>query len=147
MKKGLMISICIIGMLFFNSCTTYMIPINSFKEQFSNIDSTKFKKVEVRGPVWERYNYLANPIQKIKCLDKKGIACELINSPSIEIRFTYGNKNKTAIYYFDRIYVNDSCVVGVQSRIISAIRKTIPLKTISKIEIQDGGKNFHYINE
>ncbi len=76
-------------------------------------------------------------------VDKKGNSYKLTNSPSIEIRFTYGEKNKRTVFYFDRIYVNDSCVVGVQSRFISSIRKAIPLKSIIKIEIQDGKKNFH----
>jgi hypothetical protein len=112
-------------LIFITSCTTYLIPVDSFKKQFAGIDSTRLKLVNVIGPIGETYSYLANPLQIIKCVDKKGNPFELINSPSIEIWFTYGDKNNRTIYYFDRIYVNDSCVVGVQSRFISPIKKTI----------------------
>jgi hypothetical protein len=139
----LLFSICILGLILVTSCTTYLIPVDSFKMQFAGIDSTKLKQINVTGPIGESYNYLSNPLRTIKCVDKKGNSYELTNSPSIEIRFTYGEKNKRTVFYFDRIYVNDSCVVGVQSRFISSIRKTIPLKSITKIEIQDGKKNFH----
>jgi hypothetical protein len=127
------------------SCTTYLIPIESFKKQISGIDSTKLIPVTVKGPIGEKYNYLANPISEIYCVDKKGNSFMLKNSPSIEIRFTYGVQNKKAIYYFDRININNNSVIGVQSRFISAIRKTIALDSINKIEIQDGRKKFHYV--
>jgi len=111
----------------------------------SGIDSTRLIPVTVKGPVGEKYNYLANPISEIYCVDNKGNSFMLNNSPSIEIRFTYGVKNKKAIYYFDRIYINRNSVIGVQSRFISAIRKTIAVDSINKIEIQDGRKNYHYV--
>jgi hypothetical protein len=145
MKFKIKLIICAFGILFLNSCTTYFIPVQSLKEQLSQIDSTKFKMVKVRGPIGEKYNYLSNSIKKILCEDAKGNKVELENSPSIEIRFTSGKDNKRNICYFDRIFVNDTCVIGVQSRFISAIRKTILLKDITKIEVQDGRKNFHYV--
>jgi hypothetical protein len=144
--KRLRFSFFVTVLILLTSCSTYLIPIDSFKKQFNGIDSTKFRRVLVSGPIGESYSYDANPIVFINCVDKSGNPHELINSPSIEIRFTYGEKNKRCIFYFDRIFVSDSCVVGVQSRFFSSIRKTIPLKTISKIEIQDGKKNFHYID-
>lgn len=145
MTKKLILPLLLTGLLFISSCTTYLIPVDSFKAQFSGIDSTKFNNVTVNGPFGEAYNYLANPLKSIKCEDKKGNAHEMSNGPSIEIRFTHGINNKKTIYYFDRIYVNDSVVEGVQSGFISSIRKTISLKEITKIEIQDGKKNFRYV--
>lgn len=129
---------------FFFSCTTYLIPIDSLKAQFSGIDSTKLVNVVVRGPAGERYNYLANPINTINCVDKQNNPAELNNSPSIEMRVTDFNNKKT-IFYFDRIFLNKTYLFGVQSRFISSITKTIPLKDITKIEVQDGKKNFKYI--
>ena len=145
MIKKLLFPIFIAGYLCMTSCSSYLIPLDSFKKQFSKIDSASMNFVRVRGPYGETLNYLANPIRQIRCVDKNGNALELRNGPSIEIRFTYGTKNNKAIYYFDRIYVNDSIVVGVQSRIISSIRKTIPLKSITKIEVQDGKKKYYYL--
>ena len=130
------------------SCTTYYIPLNSFKEQFTGIDSTKLRDVTVQGPgLLNRYYYKANPIQTIKCVDKENKPAQLTNSPSIEMRVTYGYKNKRAVFYFDRVYVNQHSLVGVQSRFMDFIRKEIPLDSITKIEVQDGHKKFSYINK
>ena len=144
MSKQLLSSIAIVLMCL-SSCTTYYISLNSFKQQFANIDSTKLVGVSVKGPVGEIYYYPANPITTIKCVDKKGNASELQNSPSIEIRFTYGEKKKRTIFYFDRVYLSDSSVVGIESRFIQSIRKRIPLSGITMIEVQDGKKKFHYV--
>jgi hypothetical protein len=127
------------------SCANYFIPLQSFKQQFKGIDSTSYKEVLVGGPIGERYRYYANPIKKIKCEDTAGNSYELQNSPSIEIRFTHGADNQRTIFYFDRVYVSDCCVTGVESRFIESIRTSIHLKDITKIEIQDGGKNFNYL--
>lgn len=132
--------------LFLTSCTTYYISLDSFKQQFAGIDSTKLKSIVIQGPMFERYHYNANPIVTIKCADKKNNPAKLKNSPSIEIRITYGHKKKRTIFYFDRIYVSKNSVVGVESRFMDFIRKTIPLDSITKIEVQDGHKNFRYVD-
>jgi hypothetical protein len=126
------------------SCTTYYIPVNSFREQFAGIDSIKLREVTVEGPFYTEYHYLANPITTIQCVDKKGNPYQLTNTPSLEARFTYGHKNKKKIYYFDRIFVDAHSVIGVESRFIESIRTSIPLDSITKIEIQDGRKKFKY---
>jgi len=126
------------------SCSTYYLTTDSLRNQFSDVDSTKLRAVTVRGPIGERYNYLANPINEIDCADKNGNPSQLTNSPSIEMRVTETNGKRT-IFYFDRIFVTDSTLTGIQSRFISSIKKTIKLKDIKKIEIQDGKKNFDYV--
>ncbi|MDR2563383.1 MAG: hypothetical protein LBC98_05505 [Prevotellaceae bacterium] len=130
-----------------NSCAIYYIPLDSFKEQFAGIDSTKLVEVTLAGPLIAEYHYLANPLTVIKCTDKKGNPHQLINKPSLEVRFTYGQKKKRKIFYFDRLFVNTHSVTGVQSRFIDSFRSTIPLDSITKIEIQDGKKNFKYKNK
>jgi single-stranded DNA-specific DHH superfamily exonuclease len=132
--------------LIVTSCTTYLIPVSSFKEQFAGIDSTKLLDVRVKGPGFTQFEYKANPITTINCVDKENKPAQLKNSPSIEMRVTYGKKNKRAIFYFDRVYVSQRSLVGVQSRFISSIRKTIPLDSITKIEVQDGQKKFSYVD-
>lgn len=127
------------------SCTTYLIPVESFKAQFAGIDSTKLQNVVVRGPLRETYRYLANPITVIKCEDSKGLNYALNNGPSIEIRFTHGKKNERTTFYFDRVCLNDSCVVGARSRFFPSMIETIPLNSITKIEVQDGRKKFQYM--
>lgn len=135
------ISIFILGLIL-SSCTTYYIPLDSFKQQFTKIDSTKLVNLSIQGPLNEQYNYLANPIPEIECFDKNGRLFILKNSPSIEIRFTYGYRNRRTVFYFDRISVNRHTVTGVESRFMDFIRKSIPLDSITKIEIQDGRKGF-----
>jgi hypothetical protein len=135
------IPIVILGLLL-SACTTYYIPLVSFKEQFTKIDSTKLVNLSIQGPLNEQYNYLANPISEIECFDKNGKSFILKNGPSIEIRFTHGYKNKRTVFYCDRISVNRHSVSGVESRFMDFIKKTIPLDSITKIEIQDGRKGF-----
>jgi hypothetical protein len=133
--------------LIVSSCQTYFIPIESFKKQFEGIDSTKLKEVTVQGTgFFGNSTYLANPIKVINCVDKNNRAKQLTNSPSIEMRITYGFKNKRTVFYFDRVFISQQLVVGVQSRFIDVIRKTVPLDSITKIEIQDGHKNLTYID-
>lgn len=138
---GLFIAILILT----TSCTTYYLTTDSLRNQFSGVDSTKLRVVTVRGPVGERYKYLANPINEIECIDKSGNPSSLPNSPSIEMRVTEKNGKRT-IFYFDRVFVTDSTLSGIQSRFVSSINKTIKLKDIKKIEIQDGKKNFDYVS-
>ena len=142
--------VTIIGLLFFTiigfvSCKTYYIPLESFKEQFSEIDSTKLRIVKTRGPMGDVFEYPANPIEYIKCVDKNNNPIELKNSPSIEIRFTRNNNKKT-VFYFDYVYLQDSLIFGDMSRIFY-MKKSIPLNEIKKIEIQDGHKNFKYVDQ
>ncbi len=127
----------------FASCTTYYIPIDSFKEQMKDIKSVKLRTVNTRGPMGDVVSYKAYPIDYIKCVDKNNNPFELQNSPSIEIRFTEKNNKKT-IFYFDQIYIKDSTVIGDASRFIY-YRQSVPIESIKLIEVQDGHKNFRYV--
>jgi hypothetical protein len=129
----------------FISCKTYYIPIESFKEQFNGIDSTKLRIVNTRGPAGDIAQYPANPIEYIKCVDKDNNPFELKNSPSIEIRFTEQN-NKRTVYYFDRVFLQDTLIIGDMSRFIH-YRKGISINNVKLIEVQDGHKNFKYVEK
>ena len=134
-------------LLFFGllGCKTYYIPVESFKEQFNGIDSTKLKVVNTRGPAGDIAQYPANPIDYIKCVDKDNNPFELKNSPSIEIRFTELN-NKRTVYYFDRVFLQDTLIIGDMSRFIN-YRKGISINNVKLIEVQDGHKNFKYVEK
>lgn len=127
------------------TCKTYYIPVDSFKQQFAGMDTSTFREVTTRGPVGDKVKYKTFPIDFIKCIDKKGNPFELKNSPSLEIRFTNYDGKRT-LFYFDLISVDTAYVCGRQSRFISSIKKTIPLNTIKTIEIQEGKKNFRYVD-
>jgi len=132
----------------FVGCTTYYIPVESFQQQFNGIDSTKLRMVEINVPVVIRgvttNSYPANPIDTIYCVDDKNNPFKIANSPSIEIRFTEKNDDRT-IFYFDTIYLEDSLIVGAKSRLIPTLRDAIPLSNVKLIEVQDGKKDFHYV--
>lgn len=144
-KQKLLSSIAIIFLLILGGCKTYFIPLESFKEQFKDINSTSLKTVYAKGPAGDIAEYLANPIEYIKCVDKENNPFELKNSPSIEIRFTRNNNKKT-IFYFDYVYLQDSMIIGDMSRFFY-MKRSIPLNDIKKIEVQDGHKNFKYVTK
>lgn len=146
MNKSFLVSLFILFLLIcLNSCTTYYIPLQSFKEQFRGMDSSKLIEVTTQGPAGDKVKYKTYPIRFIKCVDKNGNPFELKNSPAIEIRFT-DSSNKRTIYYFDLISVDSTHVRGSQSRFIHSIHKTIRLDKVKLIEVQDGGKKFRYVD-
>ncbi len=129
------------------SCETYYTSVSSLKDQFAGIDSSKMKMVDVYhiGVLLPNMTYLANPIKLIYCKDENGNPAILINSPSIETRFTYGKDAKRTVFYFDRLVIANGKVYGVESRLMPFIRYSIPIDSITKIEIQDDGKHLKYI--
>lgn len=128
-----------------NACKTYLIPVQSFKEQFNGIDSAKLRLVKTRGPAGDVVEYLANPVDYIKCVDKSDMPYELKISPSIEVRFTEKN-NKRTIFYFDRVFMQDTLIIGEMSRFVR-FRKGISINNVKLIEVQDGHKNFRYVED
>lgn len=146
MKKT---SVCFIPVLFFvclfiSSCKTYYIPIDSFRKQFAGFDSTDMIEVTTRTPIGRRIHYKTYPIDFIKVVDKKGLADTIPNSPQLEVRIT-DTANKKTIFYFDLMRFDGQNITGGRSRIMPFIKKTIPIKAVKMIEIQNGRKNFHYI--
>lgn len=132
----------IVFAILLTSCTTYQIPIDSFQSQLKDVTFENMKTVNTQYPTGITYQNLANQLDSIICVDKNGNIKKIQNKPSIEIRIT-DNRNKKTIFYFDTVHLSDSLVVGQQSRFISA-PKSVPLKDIVKIEIQNGHKKFSY---
>jgi uncharacterized protein (UPF0333 family) len=147
MRKTISIKflLSVLATLGFISCKTYYVPIDSFKAQFDGIDSTKLILVQTRGPAGDIVEYLANPLLYINCVDKNNNQYELKNSPSIEIRFTENN-NKRTVFYFDRVYLHDTLICGVKSRFIG-LKDCISFHDLELIEVQDGRKNFKYVDK
>lgn len=145
MTNTLLISVLLLGfILFFTSCKTYFIPVDSFKQQLSGFDSSNMREVTTRGPVVERVTYKTYPIDIIHAIDKSGNPVDLSKSPAIEVRIT-DTANKKTIFYFDLIQFDGENIIGSQSRFISTIKKTIPIASVKTIEVQNGRKNFRYV--
>ena len=135
----------ILLIVFVSSCKSYTIPVDSFIEQMKNTNS-KIKDVEINNPLIQgRIKYSANSINKIIVLDKTGLELYLNNSPSIEVRITHNN-GKRYKFYFDTVVLENNILKGGRSRFIQRLRREIPMDSIVKIEIQDGGKKFNYQN-
>ena len=143
MTKNLIILLFISGLLFLSSCKTYLIPIESFKEQFSRVDTTD--QAYITLDIMFRNPHYTNTLQTIKCIDKKGNPTILANTPSVEIKFIHpGFKRNRTVCSFNRISLEDCCVVGVKSRDFPISLVTIPLESITKIAIMDGQRSFHW---
>jgi hypothetical protein len=138
-----LVSLCLVSTLL-SSCSTYLIPVESFKNQFAGMKETDMKEVMVQGPLGERTTYKTFPQDSVDCTNKKGQRVRLEKIPSLEIRFTDVHNRKT-VYYFDRIFVTDTTVIGTYSRILG-LQKAIPLETIKKVELQNGSKNYRYVH-
>jgi hypothetical protein len=122
----------------------YTISLESFKEQFGNMMDLEWKEVKVKNPNGMINKYKTFPIEIIKCKNDDGKEVLLKIKPSIEMRITYSN-NKKSVFYLDRIRVENNTVFGHQSRFFRFITKEIHFREISKIEIQDGKKQFKYV--
>lgn len=146
MKKRNKLKLLIMSLLC-SACTTYTIPVNSFKEQLVNNKPENLKEVEVSNPLLgsaKNITYQANQIEELLVVDKSGASYYLKNSPSIEMRITL-NTGKKKILYFDTVYLENDSLKGSNSRFLQTY-KTFALKDIVKIEVQDGGKKFNYKN-
>lgn len=145
LDKSQFISALLFGVIvFFISCKTYYITVESFKQQFAGMDSANMREVTTKGPAGDRVKYKTYPIDFIHAVDKTGNPVTIANSPAIEIRLTDTTNNKT-IFYFDLIQYDGENITGRQSRFISAFKKTIPINSIKTIEVQNGKKNFRYV--
>ncbi|SMP07711.1 hypothetical protein SAMN06265346_10273 [Flavobacterium hercynium] len=122
------------------SCKTYTINPENFKQQFENIEYDQSTSA-ITGPI----HYNGFQIKTLKVKDKEGNTQILENKPSLEMRVTLNN-GKRKHFYFDSIkFINDT-LIGHKSRFLPKMITKIPYNEISKIEIQDGGKNFKYKN-
>jgi hypothetical protein len=104
------------------------------------------KEVEINNPLaFHNIKYHSNNINQIIVLDKDGKKMYLKNSPSIEMRVTHVNGKKYH-FYFDTVILENDTLKGGRSRFIQGLSREIPLDSIVKIEVQDGGKKFNYQN-
>jgi hypothetical protein len=102
------------------------------------------REVTTRAPVGDRVTYRTYPIDIIQAVDKNGNTVTLPNSPAIEVRIT-DTANRKTIFYFDLIQFDGENIVGRHSRFNSGIKKTIPISSVKTIEVQNGRKNFRYV--
>lgn len=126
------------------SCKTYYIPVESFKQQLSGFDSSKMREVKTSSPFGGVATYKIYPIDYIHAVDKNGNTVSIPNGPAIEVRIT-DTANQKTIFYFDLLRFDGENIMGRPSRILSSIQKTIPINAVKKIEVQNGRKNYRYI--
>ncbi len=128
------------------SCRTYTISTSSFREQMIKAKSENMTEVEINNPLFYRnIRCSSNNIDQLIVKDKTGNKICMNNSPSIELRVTYRNGKKFH-FYFDTVILENDTLKGGRSRFAQNLTQSIPLDSIVKIEVQDGGKNFNYQN-
>jgi hypothetical protein len=137
-------TIIILLLALLSSCANYIIPLDSFQKQMSDKTIETRKEVKINNPLFfNDITYKANNIEYIKVLDKNGNDYSLRNSPSIEMRVTHKNGKKT-IFYFDTVTLQNGIISGSRSRLVTGLVQDIPVDSITKIEVQDGRKDFKY---
>jgi hypothetical protein len=103
-------------------------------------------EVSINNPLnYGNITYFSNDIKSLIVVDKNGNIISLNNSPSIEMRVTHKNGKKYH-FYFDTVILENDTLKGGRSRFIQSLIRKIPMDSISKIEVQDGGKKFNYEN-
>ncbi len=61
------------------------------------------------------------------------------------MRVTHVNGKKYH-FYFDTVILENDTLKGGRSRFAKVLDRQIPMDSIAKIEVQDGGKKFDYKN-
>lgn len=142
MKKIILLAVVLI----IYSCTTYTIPVESFKAQFSKFDTIQKRERVISNPLtYGNIKYMTNNILMINVIDKNNNPLTIRNSPSLEMRITKKNGKKN-VFYFDTVTLENDTLKGSQSRFLPNLKKEIPFDDILKIEIQEGGKKYSYEN-
>ncbi len=146
MYKKILFIPALLVFLLFNACKTYTIPTESFREQMITAKMGYMKPVEINNPLfYSKIAYPSNNIKRLIVEDNDGKKLYLDNSPSIEMRVTQNN-GKKYIMYFDTVILENDTLKGGRSRFIQDLTRMIPMDSIVKIEVQDGGKNYKYNN-
>jgi hypothetical protein len=136
----LVMPLLLMGLL---ACKTYTIPVDSFKHQFAPSKASPSKSVTTIDPWGKRYSYHTLNVDSIQVVDKNGKTTWLKSAPSLEMRVTHSGGKRT-VFYFDLTRFDGDTIEGSISRLIPTWKKKVPISTVSKIEIQNGGKNYHY---
>ncbi|AFL80730.1 hypothetical protein Aeqsu_1235 [Aequorivita sublithincola DSM 14238] len=128
------------------SCNTYTIPVESFREQMIGETSESIREVQISNPLfYSDIKYNSNNLKRIIVTDKDGKRTYLDNSPSIEMRVT-DVSGKKYNFYFDTVILENDTLKGGRSRFAKVLDRQIPMDSVVKIEVQDGGKKFEYQN-
>ena len=127
--KKLSISIAILIVTFFSSCTVYKVSSSSLSDQLNGNTVSKgyFPATKaVKG----------NDLQTIKCVDKSGKEKEIEVTYNTSVRIIKKDGSKTT-FYLNTLLLKDSAIVGSKTHFFNAQIKPIPLSAISSIEVME----------
>lgn len=125
------------------SCKTYTVAPDSFKKQLIDSNANTLKDVKVNNPIaaFSKIEYQANSLKYLNVY-KDGKLAFMQNSPSVELRVTLAN-GKRKVFFLDTVTLENDTLKGEKSRILG-LKDKVPFNQVVKIEVQDGGKNYHY---
>jgi hypothetical protein len=121
------------------SCKTYTVTLQSFKEQFGNIEYDLSTSRSISGSIY----YNGFQIKKINAIDKNGKTQILDNVPSLEMRITMNNGERKH-FYFDSMKLQNDTLTGHKARFFPKMITKVPFSNVVKIEIQESGKKIEY---
>lgn len=127
-------------LLAITSCKTYHLSPESLRTQLQNAGSAETGAI---SPFGQRLTYQAVQMRSISCTDNKGMPVELVVAPNLEMRITEAS-GKRRNMYFDRTELRNDTLFGHPSWIMPNLTYSIPLATITKVEIQVAGKRLRY---
>jgi hypothetical protein len=121
-------------------CKTYYLSPESLRTQ---LQSAGYAETKAIGPFGNQLSYKTTQLEIIKCTNNMGAPVELVVAPNIEMRIT-DTSGKRRSMYFDRTELSGDTLFGHPSYILSNMTYQIPFTTITKVELQLGGKRLRY---
>ena len=134
-KKHISLSVVLV-ILTLTGCKTYYLTPTSLQEQ---LQSTAPAQTQTISPFGQVLTYQAVQLRTIRCTDKKGVPMELTVAPNIEMRITQASGKRRSMY-FDRTELRGDTLIGHPSWIIPTLTYEISISSITKVEVQNGGK-------
>jgi hypothetical protein len=85
-----------------------------------------------------------NGLILLECTQKDGKKLILTVNDQTQLRITSKKDSSRNVYYYDTMFLLDSCVYGIKSRVLR-IKDKIPVKDISKIEVLSPASDKRYV--
>ncbi len=123
------------------SCATYHLAPGDLVNQIRAAHQNELN-VTHSSPMIPSQRYNGNGVKELICYDKHEKKTSLRITPAIEMRITDTNGHRH-IFYFDTVNLEDSVLVGMNSRILSTKRR-LSIANMRKVEVQNGGKAYQY---
>ena len=106
----------LMGIVSITGCTTFQIPVQSFRQQLAGVNAASLQPVKVAGPYGLPIIYRANvnTLKTIRCVTANGRDVMVPNSPSIEVRISHQGKKTPSIFIGSTFKIAPSSEVNLR---------------------------------